>query len=217
MTEFADPPNRFAGKGLACIRGERLVFTDLDFEIATGGAIRLTGPNGSGKSSLLRVLAGLGRVASGAMYWNDIPVSKERDAHRGRVLYIGHQEPIKPWLSVAENLFFWAALYGKQDVDARVAKGLDLVALEHLGETPGRYLSAGQRRRLSLARIVACPLPVWLLDEPTVGLDRDSVAAVERAIATHRETGGMVIAATHIPIAMPDADELRLSPAKAAA
>ena len=179
--------------GLAAFRGEKLVFRDLDFTVPDGGALLLTGPNGSGKSTLLRVLAGLLRPAAGEVHWD------------GSVAYVGHQDAVKPALTAAENLRFAAAV-GCGDV----ASALTAVGLDALADLPARMLSAGQRRRLALARLLLTRAMLWLLDEPTLGLDSASVERFGGVLARHREHGGIVVAATHLPLPMDGTAELAL-------
>ena len=192
---------------MACIRGERPVFSGVSFRLERGGALALVGPNGSGKSSLLRILCGLLRPAGGTLTWEGAPVDEDWPAHRSRLHYVGHLDAVKPTLSVAENLESWARFRGA----ARAAPGaLEALGIEDLADVPGRYLSAGQRRRLALARVVATPAPLWLLDEPTVTLDADSAGRVDNMIAAHRADGGMVVVATHGEIALEGAQPLDL-------
>jgi len=185
-------------ENLASIRGERLVFSGLSFRVAEGGALLLVGPNGAGKSTLLRILAGLGRIEAGRLLWrgaealDDLPVA-----------YLGHLDAVKFGLSVAENLRVWAGR-------AAVAEALAAVGLAPLADLPARLLSAGQRRRLALARLVLRAAPIWLLDEPTLGLDAASVARFGTMLARHRDGGGVVVAATHLPLPLPGAEDLRL-------
>jgi heme exporter protein A len=196
------------GENLACHRGERLVFKGLDCRLPAGGALVLTGPNGSGKSSLLRLLATLLAPAAGRLLWDDAPVTQDPARYRGVVHYVGHLDGVKPALTPREMLGFWAALRGMRppNIDAALAAfGLDQVA-----DWPCRWLSAGQRKRLALARLVATPAPVWLLDEPGAALDDDGEARLEAAIAAHRAAGGSVAVATHQPIPLPGATTLAL-------
>ena len=188
----------FVGRQLLCARGGRTVFADLDFRIAAGGALVLAGPNGSGKSSLLRLMAGLARPAAGVLAWGGNDVAEDPATHRARVHYVGHLDAVKPALTVAENLGFWAALCGGSDgAEARTRAALDAFGIAQLGDVPGRYLSAGQRRRLNLARILAASAPLWLLDEPKTALDTDAAERVDAAIASHRAEGGMVVMSMH--------------------
>ncbi len=200
-----------AGRGLECVRGERTVFSGLDFAAPAGGALVLRGPNGSGKSSLLRLIAGLLKPAAGTIAWNGEPVDDDPEAHHARLRYVGHLDAVKPALTVAENLAFWAGLHGGGlGSDA----ALDRLGLGHLADVPAQLLSAGQRRRLALARIVAAPAPLWLLDEPTVTLDEDAVGVVEALIAAHRADGGLVVVATHTGLQLPEAEALDLGAAR---
>ena len=190
--------------GLAAFRGERLVFEKQHFRVAPGGAMLAVGPNGSGKSTLLRLLAGLVRPLAGVLRWNGEDTLADLPLHATRVTYVGHQDAIKPGLSVAENLRFWG------EAEA-IARALEAVDLGLLADLPARMLSAGQQRRLALSRLALSAAPIWLLDEPTLGLD---VRAVERfgvLLADHRGRGGLVIAATHLPLPLPDAVEFSLA------
>ena len=207
--------DRLECRDLACLRGERLVFKGVSFALSSGEALRLTGPNGSGKSSLLRLLAGLARPEAGTIAWNGAPVSAEADAHRARLLFLGHPDAVKPWLTVHENLAFWAALHGAPANG--VAPALERVALARQAELPARYLSQGQRRRLALARFAAIPARLWLLDEPTTGLDDASVATLEALVAEHCAAGGLAVVSTHLALKLPGAAALALAAAGARA
>ncbi len=204
------PTSGLAARGLACVRGERTVFTGVGFALPMGGALVLRGPNGSGKSSLLRLIAGLLAPAAGIIAWNGAPVEEDAEAHHARLRYVGHLDAVKPALTVAENLAFWAGLHGG---GPGWAAALDRLGIGHLADVPAQLLSAGQRRRLALARIVAAPAPLWLLDEPTVTLDEDAVGAVEALIAGHRADGGLVVVATHAGLDLPGAGALDLGAA----
>lgn len=192
-------------EGLAAFRGERLVLRALDFSVPQGGALVLAGPNGSGKSTLLRVLAGLVRPFAGRMRWGDADALADLPTHAARVAYVGHLDAVKPALTVAENLQFAARLSGGTVTDALAALGLG-----ELAELPARMLSAGQKRRLALSRLALSKAPLWLLDEPTVGLDVASVARFGGLLAAHRAAGGLIVAATHLPLPLDGAAELRL-------
>jgi heme exporter protein A len=201
---------KLSGLDLTCIRGGRRVFSGVSFFISAGQALVLTGPNGAGKSSLLRMIAGLIRPAEGSLVLEggDAELSAGEQAH-----YVGHLDPLKPALTVTENLAFWARfLNGKADVGgtALIERGLDAVGLADLAQLPAGYLSAGQRRRLSLARVLAAPRPIWLLDEPTTALDTASQDRLQRVMQDHLSGGGLVIAATHGPLGFSEAKQLRL-------
>ncbi len=191
------------GEGLAVIRGERLVFAGVSFALAPGGALLLTGPNGAGKSTLLRVLAGLLRPVAGTVRWAGEDALADLPEHALRLCYVGHQDAVKPGLTVAENLRFWGG-------PEAIARALAAVDLSPLADLPARMLSAGQRRRLALSRLLMRDAPLWLLDEPTTGLDSASVERLGGLLAAHRASGGMVVAATHLPLPMGDTGSLQL-------
>jgi heme exporter protein A len=195
---------------LAAFRGERLVFRDLGFVVPAGGALVLAGPNGSGKSTLLRVLAGLGRLAAGQLLWDGIDALDDPARHARRVVYVGHLDAVKPGLTVEENLRFTP---GRPKGDVR--RALEALGLADLADLPARMLSAGQKRRLALSRLALSrlalsPAPLWLLDEPTLGLDSQAIARFGDLLAAHRSAGGIVVAATHIPLPVSDVSELLL-------
>jgi heme exporter protein A len=195
-----------AAEDVAVFRGERLVFRDLALTVPAGGALVLAGPNGSGKSTLLRLLAGLIRPAAGLVLWDGVDALADLAAHGRRVAYLGHQDAVKPGLTVTENLRFAAAVSGRP-----IAAALSAVGLDALADLPARMLSAGQKRRLALSRLVLSTSPLWLLDEPTLGLDTASIDRFGELLTAHRARGGMVVAATHVPLPLPNAAGLRLS------
>lgn len=199
----------FSGNGLSCRRGDRLVFTGVDFSLPAGGALLLRGPNGSGKSSLLRIMAGLLPAVAGTLTRGGEPVAAEPDAHRADLCYVGHLDAVKPTLTVLENLCFWAGLHD-EDSGERVRAALHRFGIAHLAGAPGRWLSAGQKRRLALARLLAAETGLWLLDEPTVALDVAAIAELEKVLAEHRAEGGMVVLSTHAEIDVPGAAVLAM-------
>jgi heme exporter protein A len=198
--------NVLTAEDVAVFRGERLVFRDFSFAVPAGGALVLSGPNGSGKSTLLRLLAGLVRPAAGRVLWDGVDAFSDLAAHGKRVAYLGHQDAVKPGLTATENLRFAAAVSGRSVIGALASLGL-----EPLADLPARMLSAGQKRRLALSRLMLSAAPLWLLDEPTLGLDTAAILRFGELIAAHRTGGGLVVAATHVPLPLPDAAELRLS------
>ena len=189
----------FSGNGLGCVRGERRVFAGLGFAVAPGRALLLTGANGSGKSSLLRIMAGLLRADAGTLAWDGADTAEDDEAHRRRLAYVGHADPVKPALSVRENLEFWARLFG---FDGAAETALDRFGIARLADLPARYLSAGQRRRLTLARLAlaqasAAGPRLWLLDEPATGLDEAANALLADCVQAHLAGGGIAVIATH--------------------
>jgi heme exporter protein A len=189
-------------EALGCRRGERLVFAGLSFHLPAGGALLLTGANGSGKTSLLRILATLMMPVSGRLLWGVAPVAADSAAYRAQLDYVGHQDGVKPGLTPRETLAFWAALRGTEASRAPrlLEAALGTFALDRVADWPCRWLSAGQRRRIALARLIAAPASIWLLDEPTSALDHESQSRLEGAIAEHRASGGRVVVASHTPI-----------------
>ncbi len=203
----------FEGRNLACSRAGRRIFAALNFSVAQGGALILRGANGSGKSSLLRTLAGLLAPADGELLWDGVSVEEDPEAFQEKLCYVGHGNAIKPVLTVHENLAFWSKLYPPKSADGYdglLDQALETFSLTTLRDVPGRQLSSGQSRRLALARLITSPAAVWLLDEPSVGLDDVSLKRLEAAIAGHRADGGLVIAATHTPLDIAAADILLL-------
>lgn len=200
-------PYRLAACDLACHRGGRKVFSQLSFVAEAGTALIVTGPNGAGKSSLLRLIAGLLDKTDGSLsFEGGLPdVSLGEQAH-----YIGHLDALKAAMSLRETLGFWADFMGGSAAD--VAHACEVFDLTRLIDLPVAYLSAGQKRRLSLARLLIAPRPLWLLDEPGVALDAASLARLALAIDVHLEAGGLVVAATHQPLGITASAMLELGP-----
>lgn len=184
---------------VAVARGGVPVLSDVSFELATGEALVLRGPNGSGKTTLLRAIAGLQPVLSGKIHG-------ATDA----VAYAGHAVGLKAMLSVSENLTFWAAVYGTRDI----TPALEAYALAPLADRLTGTLSAGQKRRAGLARLMVTGRPIWVLDEPTVSLDANAVALFADAVRGHLRAGGMALLATHIELGL-DAQALDVTPLRA--
>lgn len=196
---------RLAAVELACRRGGRDVFSGVSFAVGAGEALIVSGRNGAGKSSLLRMVVGLVRVSAGKLTLDggDPELSLAEQAH-----YLGHQDALKTSLSVAENLRFWANYYGLRSADIR--EPLESLGLGALASLPAAYLSAGQRRRLSVARLLAVKRPIWLLDEPTSTLDAAAQERLAEVMRAHLGGGGLILAASHGPIGLGGARELRL-------
>lgn len=209
MPTRAGDITRLIATDLSCIRGGRIVFDGLSFAVPAGSALMLTGPNGAGKSSLLRVIAGLVRASAGtvAAEGGDAELTIAEQCH-----YAGHLDPVKASLSVGENLKFWRNFLGGEQARS-IDDALAAVGLGSLADLPGGYLSAGQRRRLSLARLIATHRPIWLLDEPTAALDTSGQEIFETLCAAHLAAGGIVVAATHAPLALPGEQNLALGAA----
>lgn len=180
---------------IALERGERLIASGISARVAGGEALLLQGPNGSGKSTLLRVLAGLMPAAEGTVAWDGTDVARDHEAHRARLAYLGHQDALKGGLTALENLRFWASFNGG-DADA----ALTAFGLAALADRPARTLSAGQKRRLALSRLVLSAAPLWLLDEPVTALDTEARASFVALLKRHLGVGGLAIIATHEPL-----------------
>jgi heme exporter protein A len=190
---------------LACIRGGRTLFDELSFVVEPGRALILVGPNGAGKTTLIRIIAGLLAPTAGRV------VLDGGDAERGlgeHCHYVGHLNAVKASLTVEENARFWGWYLGGED--ARLGPALAAFGLEGLRDIPAGYLSAGQKRRLGLARVLIAERPIWLLDEPTSALDASGQAMLAGLMQAHLGRGGMILAATHGPIGLDRATELKL-------
>jgi heme exporter protein A len=199
---------QLVAENLVLSRGGRVIVDGLSFRLSGGSALLLTGVNGSGKTTLLRALAGFLRPASGFVRLKNVDAEGEPGE---QMHFVGHLDGIKSHLTVQENLAFWAAYL---DAGGDVAAALRAFALTGLADIPAGYLSAGQKRRLGLARLAAARRPVWLLDEPTVSLDAASVALLIKAIDRHVVGGGLAVIATHVPMELARAQEIRLGPAE---
>jgi heme exporter protein A len=198
----------FAADDVASVRGGRLVLAGVTFALSRGDVLLLRGPNGSGKSSLLRLLAGFLAPSAGALRWDGRLALDDRAEHRLRLHLIGHSNAMKGALTVRENLGFAAAVAGAPA--AHLEGAIEGFELGTLADVPAAYLSAGQQRRLALARLLATPRPLWLLDEPDAGLDAANRAHLARAVAAHRGDGGVAVIATHgeLDVAAPHVLEL---------
>ena len=195
---------RLSGRSVRCVRGGREIFSGVDFEACSGEALAVTGPNGAGKTSLLRLIAGLLTTADGSigLEGGETELTLPEQAH-----YLGHRDALKSALSVMENLSFWRDFLGGEAFDTRAS--LAAVGLDHAAHLPAAYLSAGQRRRLSIARLLVVRRPVWLLDEPANALDTTGQSMFAALMGDHLARGGLIIAATHAPLGIA-ARELRI-------
>jgi heme exporter protein A len=196
----------FTVTDLCGARGGFWLFEGLTFALQPGEALLVRGANGAGKSTLLRILAGLLSPADGTIAYG------LTDEQPPPLHFLGHTNAIKSGLSVEQNIQFWAEFAGVEASaqDEAIDATLDAFNLDGLRDLPARYLSAGQKRRLALARLVASPAPLWLLDEPTTALDTASTSLFEQAIQAHRKVGGMAIIATHQELSVPGAQSLNL-------
>ena len=186
---------------LACVRGERRLFEGLSFRLKAGQALAVEGANGAGKTSLLRLVAGFLAPASGRILVKTGEAESDDAEERGRLVgWLGHLDGLKPQMTVLEQLAFYTRLYAVRDTDLPAV--LAQVGLARQSELPCRYLSAGQKRRLALARLLASRRPLWLLDEPFAALDAAGRDLMALAMARHCAEGGMIIAATHGPLGL---------------
>jgi heme exporter protein A len=211
-------PVQLVAENLNVIRGARVIIADVSLSVAAGESLLLTGPNGSGKTTLLRTIAGFLQPESGSvrLEGGDGELDLGQQCH-----YVGHLSGTKSALTVAANLAFWAEYLGGGDLHLstreRVSAALERFGLEPLADIPAGFLSAGQRRRLGLARILLAKRPVWLLDEPTASLDTASTALLAEVVTAHVAGGGILVAATHLPLGIEGAKYLRLGTAAEAA
>jgi heme exporter protein A len=195
------------GTDLSCERGGRTVFSGISFAVGRGELLEITGPNGAGKSTLLRLVAGLSEPAQGALKLEDggADLTAGQQAH-----YVAHQDAIKPALSVSENLRFWGDFLGGGEVE----RALQSFSLEPMGQYPAGLLSAGQKRRLALSRLALVPRLIWLLDEPTVGLDQGSREQLFNIMRAQLRAGGLILVATHVPLGIAPDISVRLGDAQ---
>lgn len=200
-TNIEHAPERLKAEKLACKRGGRIVFEGLSFEVGPGNYMHLAGSNGSGKSTLLRVIAGFIPYCAGELSYGDVPLKGTDLAASELVLFAGHQNGLKPVWTLRQNCEnLVQTLTGEQLSSETLESALDGFALRNFADQPVRYFSSGQLHRASLMKFLLINRPIWLMDEPTVGLDADNRKRLEAIMAVHLEKGGMIIAASHDPI-----------------
>jgi heme exporter protein A len=204
------PDTHLSVHDLACARGDRLLFRDMNFLLNAGELLLVQGGNGQGKTSLLRLLTGLARPEAGEVLWNDQPIRKCREDYHAAMIYLGHANGIKDDLNPVENLDFAAGLQGRAFDSERAVDTLKRLGLERCLDLPCRVLSFGQRRRVALAALLLADARLWILDEPLTGLDVHAVALMEGLIRDHLEAGGLVVATTHQALKLDGARVQRL-------
>ncbi len=199
-----------SAQGLACVRGERQLFSGLGLNLAAGEWLHVRGENGSGKTSLLRMLVGLSEPAAGEICWRGEPIRKGDDTFRRELLYLGHHGAVKEELTPLENLQLASALDGGELPDAEALAALHRFGLRGREELPVRFLSAGQKRRVLLARLVTRKATLWVLDEPFTALDVKAVDMLSHVIEEHLAQGGIAILTSHQPMPMPHGKAVQL-------
>lgn len=188
---------RLQARELSCERDDRWLFEELELDIHAGEIVRIEGPNGSGKTTLLKILSGQLADYHGELFWNDVPMRRARGDFLANLLYLGHAPGIKASLTPLENLSWYQAMAGEGDNEQARLDALEKVGLLGFEDLPAGQLSAGQQRRVALARLTLTPRPLWVLDEPFTAIDRDGVAALEAQLLAHVRGGGCVLVTTH--------------------
>jgi heme exporter protein A len=189
------PAPLLEARNLHLWRGERHLLRGISFNLPAGQLLQLVGPNGVGKTSLLRSVCGLLPLESGEVLWRNTPISRTAEEYRANLCYLAHSNALKGDLTARENLHYELTLRGKPSVD--IDAQLTAVGIGHCALLPARVMSAGQKRRLALARLVLSAATLWVVDEPTTNLDADGIALVERLMTKHLEAGGAILAAAH--------------------
>ena len=197
-------------RDLSCVRGDKVLFTGLSFQIASGDCLHVRGENGVGKTSLLRLLTGLSKAEAGAVLWNGLPISAEPSAFHRELLFLGHRDALKEELSALENLQIYAALDDVQLPLEKAFAALRRFGLRGRENLPVHFLSAGQKRRVLMARMLTSQARLWILDEPFNALDINAVAELESLIAEHLATGGLLVLTSHQSINLPELKVLDL-------
>lgn len=181
---------------LSCVRDERILFEDLDFTVSRGELVQIEGPNGAGKTTLLRIVAGLGLADSGCVFWSGKPVVQVREEFERHLLFLGHHAGVKRELTAFENLAFYQKMHGTLD-EERLWAALACAGLAGYEDVPAAQLSAGQNRRIALARLWISNAPLWVLDEPLTSIDKRGIGVLENLFHQHVNRGGMVLFTTH--------------------
>lgn len=205
---LADPSEaQLQAVGLCCVRDQRILFRDLSFQLHSGECLQIEGLNGAGKTSLLRILCGLLSPREGTIYWRGEDIYENRTTYHSELLYIGHTPGLKDELSPLQNLRFYSSL-NKQSED--FAAALDEVGLYGYEDIPVRSLSAGQKRRVALARLWLSDAPLWILDEPLTAIDSAGVHNLEQRLEQHCQQGGCLLLTSHQTLRLPALRQLRL-------
>lgn len=206
--------NTLAVSNLKCVRGERLLFDGLGFRLDSGQLLHLRGANGAGKTSLLRLLCGLSRPEAGQILWNATPIDVQAEVFRQNLFYLGHHNALQEALTVDDNLAFYAALAGAEPNAADTGSALERMGLRGCQRRLVRHLSQGQKRRVALSRLMLNRASLWVLDEPFVALDQNSITLLAGVIAVHLQVGGMAVLTSHQQVDIPGAtaQALELSP-----
>ncbi len=202
-------PSRLSTHDLSCIRDDRLLFEGFNVDLKTGGLLQIEGHNGSGKTSLLRILCGLALPETGEIRWNGENIEQVRSEYHAELNYVGHFHGVKGDLSPLENLRV-AQAFSAQPLDVDLDEVLSKIGLRGFEDVPARTLSAGQRRRVGLARLLLNKTSVWILDEPFTSLDKAGIELVEQLLHTHAEQGGIAVLTSHHPIRSEQLQRVRL-------